>query len=561
MAVLLLAGCVTPPPDAVTPTATATRVVATRWPTATPTATHTPLPSLTPTATRTPTPTPLPDLTWQQLRNLTYALEGLPVGSIALEDGIWRGPDGLTVQLADVATFGDLDGDQLDDAVALLVTRPVEGDPRYTLAAVLNRGGAPEPTASVRLGEGVIVRSVTLRSGRVTVEMLRYERGDPLCCPSQDARRVYELVEGELALTTQWDGPRQRLAVPAVPEPLPLPFLPDGSGALVRGSLMPLGDQGYLLPGTPGQTAVLTATSPYDAVRLSVHGLEDGVVLTRALSETTRWSGTLPAAQPTLIELVSIAGGAAGYTLAVAVDPPLAVTTAPTPTVDVAGTPSAALVGTPTVEMTITPAVTTTLAPTPTPQPTPVGGTRVEPGSPLYLTFEGGPSSPWTAEILAALDAHEAHATFFVSAEAAQAQPALVAAALSAGHGVGSVVYGHQTLDATGRGDFIDALVSAQAAVPAAAPCVRPAYGAMDAYTRAWAAELGYQIVLWDVDAVGVGETSAGEIVAQVLAQVRPGAVVRFSDGEGDLDKAVAVLETLLPALGELGYAFEPLCR
>ena len=80
--------------------------------------------------------------------------------------------------------------------------------------------------------------------------------------------------------------------------------------------------------------------------------------------------------------------------------------------------------------------------------------------------------------------------------------------------------------------------------------CLRlPAAAAADAYTRAAAAEQGYTVLQWDIDATGADAES-------VIAQVFPGAVIRLDAVPG----SVATLQALLPALAEQGYSVQALC-
>ncbi|MCD6286702.1 MAG: hypothetical protein J7M39_12395, partial [Anaerolineae bacterium] len=197
---LLFAACQTAVPAAL-PTVSPTRMIATRWPTRTPTATYTPLPTLTPTATRTPSPTPLPDLTLLQLQNLAYPNEWANGGVAEMVNGIYREPtagesETLVITVADMVTFGDLDGDRRDDGAVLLVVHPAGGGTHFYLNIVSSRGGHAVPVASLALGERVVPRSMAVFTGRLTLEMLTFDGGDPRCCPSMDTRRIYELEDG-----------------------------------------------------------------------------------------------------------------------------------------------------------------------------------------------------------------------------------------------------------------------------------------------------------------------------------------------------------------------------
>jgi len=554
-AVLLLAACQTAIPSAL-PTANPTRVVVTRWPTRTPTATHTPLPTLTPTATRTPSPTPLPGLTLVQLRNLAYSNEWANGEVAEMVDGIYREPaagesEALIITVADMVTFGDLDGDRRDDGAVLLVVHPATGGSHFYLNIVSSRGGDAVPVSSLALGDCVVPRSMSVATGRLTLEMLTFDAGDARCCPSLDSRRIYELEDDALSLVTQWDGPRQQPAAPPVPERQRLPFAPGTAATLVRGSLYPLGDQRYVLPGQAGQSLELGVTSPYERVFLSIRGLEDGTVLTSVVSETTRWSGEFPSTQDYQITLVSVAGSATSYVLAAAVDPPAALEL---PAATATFTPT--LAASPAPTSTQTPALTVTVVPTETgPVSSPVPPV-VPAGSVLHLTFDSGSEdSGWTRPVADVLLTHGVRGTFFLPVPDGPGGAALV----QSGHTVGIHGSTDQTLDVIGR----QALAQTPALAPAApgtvgTRCIRPSYGAMDAYARAWMAEVGYEVVLWDTS-LAVSASSVDETVAELLSEVHPGAVLRFHV-LGDGAQMAADLEHVLPLFQAQGYEFRTLC-
>jgi len=544
----------------VSPTAVRTRAIVTRWPTRTPTATHTPLPTLTPTATRTPSPTPLPDLTLAQLRNLAYPNEWADDETAEMVDGIYHEPaagdsDGLAITVADMVTFGDLDGDRRDDGVVLLVVHPAGGGSHVYLNIVSSRGGDAVPVASLALGDRVVPRSMAVATGRLTLELLTFDGGDAPCCPSLDSRRIYELEDAALNLVTQWDGPRQQSSAPPVPARQSLPFAPGTAATLVRGSLYPLGDQRYVLPGQAGQLLELGVTSPYERVFLSLRGLEDNIVLTSVVSETTRWSGELPSTQDYQITLVSIAGSATSYMLAAAVDPPL-VLELPATTATLTPTLAAGLAPT----VTQTPALAVTVAPTETsPLPAAVGPI-VPAGSVLYLTFDSSSEdSAWARPIADVLLTYGVRGAFFLLVPDGPDGAALV----QSGHTVGILCDIGQTLDVIGRQALAHILAPAQAGPGMArAHCVRPSYGAMDAYARAWMAEAGYEVALWDTSVVTSPGHAAVEIeaaVVKLLSLVRPGAVLRFQV-TGDGAQMAAVVEHVLPLLEAQGYEFRPTC-
>ncbi len=166
--VVLLAACGTSQP-------TATPALTVAVP---PIATPVPPPSATPTTAGTPTR--VPSLTGEMLRNTAYPSEWIRDGLALLQDGVYREkytPDSATeivISLADVYTFGDLNGDGVEDALTILVAYPGGSGTFFYLAAVLNRAGTPYPVATAFLGDRVLLQSVTLKAGQTVAEMITH---------------------------------------------------------------------------------------------------------------------------------------------------------------------------------------------------------------------------------------------------------------------------------------------------------------------------------------------------------------------------------------------------
>jgi peptidoglycan/xylan/chitin deacetylase (PgdA/CDA1 family) len=222
----------------------------------------------------------------------------------------------------------------------------------------------------------------------------------------------------------------------------------------------------------------------------------------------------------------------------------------------VAQTPTA--VPTPTLLPTPGPALTATtvLVSTPTPEPVPT----VAPGSELYITFDGELSRTWTPPLLELLAAYGVRATFFVGERDVQQSGDLFQAVRDAGHTVALHPAAHQTLDSVGRTSFFASLGATATALPGGR-CLRPPYSALNAYTRRRAEELGYAVVLWDVDAQRGQQLEVADVTARLLSQARPGTVIRFHDLGAGEDLTLSALKQALPVLAEQGYVFPVACR
>ena len=189
---------------------------------------------------------------------------------------------------------------------------------------------------------------------------------------------------------------------------------------------------------------------------------------------------------------------------------------------------------------------------------------QASPKKVIYLTFDDGPSKPWTLQVLSVLARYHAHATFFVVGQDAREHPDLIKAIVSGGHVLGNHTFDHPCLGRMNRGQVTGELERTQKVLgPLAASCMRPPFGSTNRSTRNEAAQLGMKLVMWDIDPRDWSRPGAAHIASFILAQAAPGATVLMHDGGTNRAQTVAALATVLSQLSRRGYRFEtePACR
>jgi peptidoglycan/xylan/chitin deacetylase (PgdA/CDA1 family) len=216
--------------------------------------------------------------------------------------------------------------------------------------------------------------------------------------------------------------------------------------------------------------------------------------------------------------------------------------------------------------------------PTPTPLPTaaaPITSvpnlddlpTHTEDGQPiLYLTFDDGPLPGNTPPLLELLDQYDAKVTFFNVGSNVAKFPELVRASASGGHYIADHTWDHASMEGMSHEKLVDELERTRQAILGAAGdlftqdrnvrYVRPPYGATDANTRRYAAELGFAVVLWNVDTQDWRRPGAKAIASHLLSHAKPGVIILMHDGGGDRSQTIEGLKTALPQLQEQGYIF-----
>lgn len=141
------------------------------------------------------------ELTVSKLMNAEYRLK---FGKIKLKNGLYENPiEGAHYNSTEWPAkfdFGDLNGDGISDAVAILWSFVGASGTWVELVAITNRRGHPRQAAVLSLGNKVDVRSVSIHSGLILLEIVRHSPSDPMCCPSVHFLEKYRLKGERLVL-------------------------------------------------------------------------------------------------------------------------------------------------------------------------------------------------------------------------------------------------------------------------------------------------------------------------------------------------------------------------
>jgi len=138
----------------------------------------------------------------------------------------------------------------------------------------------------------------------------------------------------------------------------------------------------------------------------------------------------------------------------------------------------------------------------------------------IAMTFDDGPNAKLTPKLLDILAEHHIKATFFVVGENAAAHPDLLQRAVREGHEIGNHSWSHPNLGKISRQNAQRELESTADAIAAAVgirpTLMRPPYGSLTLGEKHWIHdELGYNIILWDVDHwIGNGRGPALFVIA-----------------------------------------------
>ena len=472
---------------------------------------------------------------WEDLESLAFESSGQ---SIQLSGGratvSYGGASTDIFTLQNRVAAGDLDADGDDDLVAHIVVDSAGTGAFHLIVPVINDDGIAAALPAVGVGDRVVMDTILVNEGEVQVSLFDRAEEESFAVITQHQRLVIDLAGSEPSVRVVGTEPLGDYPLPGPEMPdVDVRFEPGAVSAAVSGSIDFRQRQTYTLQAAAGQAFTATLGA-HIGVWLDVR-LGDEVIAA-ATERHQRVEATLPAAGPWRVTVVSAHAGPAEYELTLEALP-LGSDSPPPPTT-----------------ATETPPPTTADAPAATP-------TAAGSGSVVHLTFDDGPHTTYTPQVLDILARHSARATFFVLGALAERYPDLVARIVADGHTVANHSWNHGDLAGLPRLSFDDTIGRTQAVLADdATPCLRPPYGSTDAFTREWASALGLDLVLWTVDTNDWRRPGTQVIADRIVRGATDKAIILMHDAGGNRTQTVQGLELALNRLSDRGLRFEPVC-
>ena len=177
----------------------------------------------------------------------------------------------------------------------------------------------------------------------------------------------------------------------------------------------------------------------------------------------------------------------------------------------------------------------------------------------VAITFDDGPSRENTPRVLEVLRRAEVHATFFVLGDRAERMGDLLEAIADGGHEIGNHGFSHTSMRSLWKSQIRDEVCRTQRAVEAATgetpTLVRPPFGRYPPSAVPLLGGLGYDLVLWSVDAGDWKHDDPLTMATHVVRAAQPGAIILMHDREAITAEA---LPYILGGLKRHGYRVVP---
>lgn len=174
------------------------------------------------------------------------------------------------------------------------------------------------------------------------------------------------------------------------------------------------------------------------------------------------------------------------------------------------------------------------------------------------LTFDDGPESIVTPQILDILDDYDIKATFFVLGQNAARFEDVLKDIYDRGHEIGNHSWSHKYLPKISKSSKENEILKTEQLLVDVlgdyTSIFRPPYGAVKAQDKQLIDSLGYKIVNWSVDTRDWAGTSGEQIMKYVKQQLKPGGIILMHNS-GNAN-TVKILPTMIEWVREQGYEF-----
>jgi len=165
---------------------------------------YTPFPEYSPTPYVESVQTDSHALTMPMILNSVY--HSADWGDFQLKDGLYyrppptaqESPEAYTTRISDPVYYGDINGDNLEDAFVILNTQNGGTGHFKELAVLLDQNGIPLNVSTTYLGDRILLESANVREGIINLYLVIQGVNDPLCCPNEHVVWQFRLEGDQL---------------------------------------------------------------------------------------------------------------------------------------------------------------------------------------------------------------------------------------------------------------------------------------------------------------------------------------------------------------------------
>jgi len=175
----------------------------------------------------------------------------------------------------------------------------------------------------------------------------------------------------------------------------------------------------------------------------------------------------------------------------------------------------------------------------------------------IYLTFDDGPSSSITHEVLRVLEHYQAKATFFCNGKQALENPEIIEMIKQSGHGLGNHTFSHIDGWKSSEIDYFRDVKRCEEVFHSS--LFRPPFGRI---TREQARVLSkqYHIVMWSLMTYDFHpKINSERSLKEMIRKAAPGSILLMHDSEKAEGKVISILTGVLEYFSGSGFTFNSL--
>ena len=178
----------------------------------------------------------------------------------------------------------------------------------------------------------------------------------------------------------------------------------------------------------------------------------------------------------------------------------------------------------------------------------------------IALTFDDGPHPKYTPKILEILKKYDIKATFFVIGQNVEFYPGIVEQIIADGHEIGNHTYRHKhtkmLTDEIFEQDVSKCDIMIYDNCDYEIKIFRPPEGYVDEKVKKIADELGYSIILWNIDTKDWAHATPYQIEKNVINNISAGDIILMHDYVSGENSTIEALERIIPKLLDENYKF-----
>ena len=182
----------------------------------------------------------------------------------------------------------------------------------------------------------------------------------------------------------------------------------------------------------------------------------------------------------------------------------------------------------------------------------------------ISITFDDGPHPIFTSQILAILETHGVHATFFLIGSNVASHPEITKQIVIAGHQIGNHTFTHPALNKLKDPEIQSEISKTHDAIytvcGVTTSLIRPPYGLFNKRILDIFESTNHKTIIGNVYPRDTTLPGIEKIAARVMKRIHNGSVIILHDGitvEGmDRLQTVESLKKLIPTLRERGFQF-----